>query len=77
MRLIDCDALIDSLRESVDRCREWISDCEELNDLEMKARAEQALYTFNECIMRANSMPRQDEIIHCKECERDKDANSF
>ena len=56
-RLIDADALKASLIESRDRCTEWIADCDET----MKPRAEQALYTFNECIMRINSMPTVEE----------------
>ena len=56
-RLIDADVLKESLKESRDRCTEWIADCDET----MKPRAEQALYTFNECIMRINSMPTVEE----------------
>ena len=57
MRLIDADALKASLIESRDRCIEWISDCDE----SMKPRAEQALYTFNECIMRINDQLTVEE----------------
>lgn len=61
MRLINGDALEESLKESADRCREWITDCMDAKDHATQRIAEQALLTFDECIMRIKSMPTIEE----------------
>lgn len=77
MRLIDSDALKESLKESAVRCKKWMSDCAEAKDDVMRGRAEQALLTFNECIMRINAQPtitqNPDEwCVDCKEYDSEK-----
>ena len=68
MKLIDGDALKASLKESADRCREWITDCADQKDDVMQKVAEQALLTFNECAMRIDSMqPAQPEWFSVKD----------
>lgn len=62
MKLINADALKQSLIESRDRCREWVADCDEA----IKPRAEQAVFTFNECITRTNEQPGL-QWIPCEE----------
>ena len=57
MRMIDADALKASLKESADRCREWIQDCTDQKDDAMQRIAEQSLLTFNECALRIDQMP--------------------
>ncbi len=52
MRLIDADALDDSFRHSIDKCKQWIEDAAVFGEEESKARAEQACVTFMECSMR-------------------------
>lgn len=64
-RLIDADILKKSIIESRNRCYVWISDCDEA----IKPRVEQAMFTFNECIMRINEQPTiEPEIIRCEDC---------
>lgn len=69
-RLIDADLLKESLKESRDRAVEWHNDCKEHSSDEFIARSEQAVMTFNECIMRTNSMPTVDAepVVRCKDC---------
>ena len=70
MRLIEADALKKSLIESADRCREWITACMDDKDNEMQSRAEQALFTFNECILRICTIPTIEERKKGKWIER-------
>ena len=53
-RLVDADALYESLRESAQSAKEWR---EEAQDEEIKIRAESAYFTFCECAMRIESAP--------------------
>jgi len=57
MRLIDADALKESLKESRDNCSLWLQDCKEAKSQKWIGRAEQALMTFNECLMRIDTIP--------------------
>ena len=57
MRPIDADALKESLKESRDNCSLWLQDCKEARSQKWIGRAEQALMTFNECIMRIDTIP--------------------
>ena len=57
MRLIDADALTASLKESADRCRDWIQECFNIKDDVTQRVAEQALLTFSECYLRIEKMP--------------------
>lgn len=70
-KLIEADALLASLRESRDRANVWLSDCREYGS-EMTGRAEQAVMTFNECILRVKGAPTVDavEVVRCKDCIR-------
>lgn len=70
-KLIEADALLASLRESRDRANVWVSDCREYGS-EMTGRAEQAVMTFNECILRVKGAPTVDavEVVRCKDCIR-------
>lgn len=60
-KLIEADALLASLRESRDRANVWLSDCREYGS-EMTGRAEQAVMTFNECILRVKGAPTVDAV---------------
>lgn len=53
-RLIDADALRESIRESIDECHKWAN---EVSDGEMYARVSQALGTFVECSLRIRAAP--------------------
>ena len=57
MRTIDADALKESLKESRDNCILWLQDCKEAKSQKWIGRAEQALMTFNECLMRIDTIP--------------------
>lgn len=57
MRTIDADALKESLKESRDNCSVWLQDCKEVKSQKWIGRAEQALMTFNECLMRIDTIP--------------------
>ena len=57
MRPIDGDALKESLKESRDNCILWLQDCKEAKSQKWIGRAEQALMTFNGCIMRIDTIP--------------------
>lgn len=69
-KLIEADALLASLRESRDRANVWLSDCREYGS-EMTGRAEQAVMTFNECILRVKGAPTVDAVpvVRCKDCK--------
>ena len=60
-RLIEADDLLASLRESRDRANVWMSDCREYGS-NMTERAEQAVMTFNECILRVKGAPTVDAV---------------
>ena len=60
-RLIEADDLLASLRESRDRANVWLSDCREYGS-NMTERAEQAVMTFNECILRVKGAPTVDAV---------------
>lgn len=67
MRLIDADALKDSLRESYEACQRWENDSK---DEDTKTRAIAARDTFLEAILRTNGMPTiKPEIVRCKDCK--------
>ena len=53
-RLIDADALRQSIKESVDECHKWANEVE---GGEMYARVSQALGTFVECSLRVKAAP--------------------
>lgn len=57
MRTIDADALTASLKESADRCRDWIQECINIKDDVTQRVAEQSLLTFTECYLRIEKMP--------------------
>ena len=57
MRAIGADALTASLKESADRCRDWIQECFNIKDDVTQRVAEQALLTFSECYLRIKEMP--------------------
>lgn len=65
MRLIDADALKDSLRESFDACDLWADGAK---DEETRIRADASKGTFLEAILRTNDMPTVDPVIRCKDC---------
>lgn len=56
-KLIDADALIKSLKESRIQAIRWHRDCVENSSDEMTTRAEQAIRTFSECILRVENQP--------------------
>jgi hypothetical protein len=58
--LIDRDALLNDLKESVKAAREWK---EEARDEEIKIRAEQAHGTFIECALRVKNAPAVNRWI--------------
>lgn len=70
-RLIDADALMESLKESADRAKKWYEDCKTY-DSAMIDRAEQAIMTFNECGLRIQNAPTVDavEVVRCRDCIR-------
>ena len=53
-RLIDADALRQSLKDSIDECNNW---ADEIEGGEMYARVSQALGTFVECSLRVKAAP--------------------
>lgn len=53
-RLIDADALRQSLKESIDECDKW---ADEVEGGEMYARVSQSLGTFVECALRVKAAP--------------------
>lgn len=53
-RLIDADALRQSLKESIDECHKW---ADEVEGREMYARVSQSLGTFVECSLRVKAAP--------------------
>ena len=53
-RLIDADALRQSIKESIDECHKWANEVE---GGEMYARVSQALGTFVECSLRVKAAP--------------------
>ena len=71
MRLIDADALMESLKESTDRTMKWYEDCKTYNSA-MIGRAEQTIMTFNECGLRIKNAPTVDAVpvVRCKDCIR-------
>ena len=53
-RLIDADALRQSIKESIDECHKWANEVE---GGEMYARVSQSLGTFVECSLRVKAAP--------------------
>ena len=53
-RLIDADALRQSIKESIDECNKW---ADEVEGGEMYARVSQSLGTFVECSLRVKAAP--------------------
>lgn len=69
MRLVDADALMESLKESADRAKKWYEDCKDYNSA-MIDRAEQTVMTFNECGLRIKEAPTVDAVpVRCKDCK--------
>lgn len=69
MRLIDGDALADSLRESKNKLKEILDD----ERCEMEYRiCEGQMNTFIEAILRVNETPTVDAVpvVRCKDCKR-------
>lgn len=68
MRLIDADALADSLRESKNKLKEILDD----ERCEMEYRiCEGQMITFIEAILRVNEAPTIDAVpvVRCKDCK--------
>ena len=61
MRLVDADALMESLKESADRANKWYEDCKTYNSA-MIGRAEQTIMTFNEGGLRIKNAPTVDAV---------------
>lgn len=57
-RYIDADELLKEYRERRDAAIKWNSDC----DKEYKDRAEQAVLTFNECMLTLTNQPTADVV---------------
>lgn len=53
-RLIDADALRQSIKENIDECHKWAN---EVDTEEMYARVSQSLGTFVECALRIKAAP--------------------
>ena len=68
MRLIDADALKDSLRDSFEACQRWADGAK---DEERRIRAEASRDTFLEAILRTNGMPTVDPAVRCKDCKKE------
>lgn len=68
MRLIDADALKESLTETLHRCDEWI---ENAKDEETRTIAESNYTAFLESILRVKDAPTIDAVpvVRCKECK--------
>ena len=68
MRLIDADALKESLIETLHRCDEWI---ENAKDGETRTIAESNYTAFLESILRVKDAPTVDAepVIRCEECK--------
>ena len=62
VRLIDANALDDSFRHSIVKCKQWFEDAAAFGEEESKARAEQAYVTFMECSMRLKQQPTVDAV---------------
>lgn len=71
VRLIDANALDDSFRDSIVKCKQWFEEASVLREKESTARAEQACVTFMECSMRLKKQPTVDAVpvVRCKECK--------
>ena len=54
-RLIDADALRESIRESIEECHKWADEVDK--DTMMYVRISQSLGTFVECSLRAKAAP--------------------
>jgi len=67
MRLIDADALKESLTETLHRCDEWI---ENAKDEETRTIAESNYTAFLESILRVKDAPTIDAVpvVRCKDC---------
>lgn len=75
-RLIDANALDDSFRHSIVKCKQWFEDAAVLGEEESKARADQAYVTFMECSMRLKKQPTVDAVpvVRCEDCKHYKDG---
>lgn len=62
VRLIDANALDDSFRDSIVKCKQWFEEASVLREKESTARAEQACVTFMECSMRLKKQPTVDAV---------------
>lgn len=67
MKLINVDAFVKSINESIAEAHKWWSNAQ--TD-EIRIRAEQAIATFCEASLRARQMPEVDAIpvVRCAEC---------
>ena len=68
MRLIDADALKESLTETLHRCDKWI---ENAKDEEIRRIAEANYTAFLESILRVKGAPTIDAVpvVRCKDCK--------
>ena len=75
-RYIDADALDDSFRDSIVKCKQWFEEALVLREEESTARAEQAYVTFMECSMRLKEQPTVDAVpvVRCKDCIEYRDS---
>lgn len=71
MRLIDGDALMNTLCELRDNAIKWLADCREQRSAMTAIRAEQAVLTFNECISQVKKSSEVDavEVVRCEDCK--------
>lgn len=69
MKLIDGDALMNTLCELRDNAIKWLADCRAQRSA-MTPRAEQAVLTFNECISQVKKSSEVDasEVVRCRNC---------
>lgn len=70
MKLIDGDALMNTLCELRDNAIKWLADCREQRSA-MTPRAEQAVLTFNECISQVKKSSEVDAVpvVRCRDCK--------
>ena len=69
MKLMDGDALMNTLCELRDNAIKWLADCRAQRSA-MTPRAEQAVLTFNECISQVKKSSEVDAVpvIRCRNC---------
>lgn len=62
MRLIDADALLDSLHESLGNAKKWEVKSSFAKDDEARTRAEATIASFTECCLRIKAQPTIDAV---------------